>query len=169
MNKKEVYRKLNTVKEVAVVSGGLVFLVSIFASAAIGEVSKWHETPKAENMLKQLGLLDKNVSIDGSFGFSEDGKEVKASLSLSQKDGTSRSLTIIFPRDNVSGIIAGKNIAIKIEPENIIERKSLSFSPFSLPHSEVKDLKTSDKIKLEGTVNVIFPTKKSLTDFKNSE
>lgn len=139
-------------------------LLAIGVPAAAGWISQTIATYQAENMLGQLGLFEKIPVTDG-FNFSKDGTEISFGLDLPQKNGTSHHMTVIFSKDKVSETIVGNskdNPAIKIVANNVISQKSLSFSPFSLPHSDVIDIKNSNEVRLEGNVEVFLPTKKML-------
>lgn len=143
--------------------------LAIVVPVLVGNISHIIAKYEAENMLGQLGLFEK-IPVSGGFNSSKDGTEISFDLNIPQKDGTSHHISVIFPKNNVStdGNF-NDDLAVKITAENVIKQESLSFSPFSFPHSDVEDMETSDEIRLEGNVDVFLPAKKTLDNFINSK
>lgn len=163
----------NSFKESVVTVAKLSIPVAVLAvvgvSASAGWISQMIATYEAEYMLGDLGLLGKIPVTDGFYS-SKDGTEISFGLNIAQKDGASRHITVIFPKNKVLKNTDGNsknNPAVKIAAKNVIEPMPLSISPFSLPHSEVKDIKNSDEIRLEGEVDIFLPAKKTLDNFTN--
>lgn len=149
--------KENTVA-LAKLSLPIALVVAVGVPAAVGWISNVAATYEAEDMLRQLGL-SRRITLDNGFNISRDGAEISFDLEIFQKDEPSHHLTIIFPKDKASETpVANSKVkpAVKLAADNIVKIKPLSLSPLSLPRSEVMDLRTSDKIRLEGNVEVSY-------------